>query len=821
MKKAYIISIFTMFLIVSMALGQATKFTPIAPYATILDQPGRTVYSRPYDFTEIDTVVFNLSESGYPSSHIDYLSSGDVEAIKYTTEHPCSLYELGFYLQGSGTIEAHIWEDWSGLPNLEGDLCPYMFLTTYGGSGWRTIDIETELGHKVYIPPKTDFQIGRKIYGGEPYLKYADNHVPLCSHLYISSEDTWYYIGDSEGAFPYMVYALGVYFDIDTVRQFHDIAEDAGISSGRTVAWGDYNNDGYDDFIATGVLYKNNKNGTFTNTGISFGGKSSWGDFNGDGQLDVVTIAYPLRLWRNDGWDSFTNVADEMGFVDYDEPKNCAAFGDINGDGWLDLYVSYSENWNDGDPIYYSDHLYINMAGTLFVEVTDSLAPAITEDRYSRGVHYCDFDMDGDQDIYVSCYRLLKNFFLINDGEGNLADSASEYGVAGHPDLSGTTYWYGHTIGSVWCDFDNDGDFDIIAANLAHPRFIDFSDKTYVYRNNGDGTFTNIYDSSGIAYYETHSSPAIGDYDNDGNLDFYISCVYEGYHSWIYKGNGDGTFTCDNYLSGVWTDNGWGCGWSDFDNDGDLDLLTSGNSGLELYRNDGCPHENSWVKLRLWCDINVNNYYAYGAQARLYLDDGRILSRCIQGNTGTEGCMDSRTMHFGAGSAIIADSLTILWPGGGRTVYNDFNIDCTTYDIYESGTIDTTYIVSGNSLPSAMKISACPNPFNSSVTIAVDCHSRENGNPEGVVSVEIFDISGRRVAQLPVGEGFKPSRSLTAEPTGGPETTPLRNGEFVWQPSPTLGSGVYLVRARFDNRSLSGAETSDSGTITKRIVYLK
>ena len=170
----------------------------------------------------------------------------------------------------------------------------------------------------------------------------------------------------------------------------------------------------------------------------------------------------------------------------------------------------------------------------------------------------------------------------MNDGTGHLTDMAPEYGVDGHASLSGGTWWYGHTIGSVWCDFDNDGKSDLIVANLAHPRFIDFSDKSYIFRNNGNGTFTDLFDSSGIVYYETQSSPAVGDYDNDGNLDLYFSCVYAGYHSWIYKGLGNGHFVCDNYKWGIWTDNGWGAGWSDYDNDGDLDLLVSGNTGLDF-----------------------------------------------------------------------------------------------------------------------------------------------------------------------------------------------------------------------------------------------
>jgi len=788
MSKIYIIWLAVFWAALSV-FGQTVEFAPPSPIGTILDL--RPVSgSREFSITETESVLFAW-DSGISSGFISWLDANDVEAIRYTTEYPCSLYEISCFLEGYGTIELHIWEDWSGLPNVaSGDLCPFIFLTTYGGSGWREINIEAEIGHKVYIPPMTDFQIGRIYRGAEPYIKYASNYVPVCSHVYDADSATWYYIGDEGGAYPYMIRARGIYFDIDTLRQFKNVADSAGLSGGRTVAWGDYDNDGDDDVVCSGTLYRNNGDGTFTDVGISMGGNTSWGDFSGDGLLDAVSITYPLKLWRNNGDGTFTDVADSMGFVDYDEPKNCGGFGDIDGDGWLDLYVSYSEVWGD-IPVYYPDHLYKNMAGTLFVEVTDSFAPAVSDDRYSRGIHFCDFDTDGDQDIYISCYRLLPNYFLINDGTGRFTDEAIIRGVAGH-EISG---YYGHTIGSVWCDFDNDGDFDIIGANLAHPRFIDFSDKSYIFRNNGDGTFTDLFETSGIAYYETHSSPAVGDYDNDGNLDLYFSCVYEGYHSWIYKGNGDGTFTCDNYKSGVWTDNGWGAGWSDYDDDGDLDLLVSGNTGLELYRNDRCPHDNNWIKLRLFCDITTNNYFAYGAQARLYLSDGRIMSRCIQGNTGVTACMDSRTMHFGLGDVTIADSLVILWPGAIRQVIPDLAVDKWVYTIYESGVIDTVSNIEerGNSLPTVPSISAYPNPFNSSVTIEVRGVGAHRDGAQGQIArIEIFDMTGRLVGNLPLtraesGGDTDCAGMSRSDSVRGP--TPL-----IWTPDESLGSGVYFVR---------------------------
>ena len=225
------------------------------------------------------------------------------------------------------------------------------------------------------------------------------------------SVDTWYYIGNATGAFSYMIKAQGITFDIDTVKQFTNIGTVAGLTSGgRTVAWGNYDNDGWDDAVCSGVLYHNNGEGTFTYTGISFGTNTSWGDFNGNGWLDAVSVTYPMGLWRSGGDGSFTNFTDSLAFIDYNNPKNGAGFGNINGDGWLNLYVTYSETWYDppGTPIYYADHLYLNEGGTSLIEVTDSFAPVISAEAYTRSISFCDFDTDGDQDIYIGAYRLLQ-----------------------------------------------------------------------------------------------------------------------------------------------------------------------------------------------------------------------------------------------------------------------------------------------------------------------------------------------------------------------------------------------------------------------------
>ncbi len=146
--------------------------------------------------------------------------------------------------------------------------------------------------------------------------------------------------------------------------------------------------------------------------------------------------------------------------------------------------------------------------------------------------------------------------------------------------------------------------------------------------------------------------------------------------------------------------------------------------------------------------------------------------------------------------------------------YNFCEITCTDYGILEWlwDTLYTGIPENPSAKPAAFVISAYPNPFNSSVTIALD--GVGDGSPVPL-SVEIYDVAGRMVAvaepvEVPVGEGLKPSRSSITQKTGGSKTAPLRNGEFIWRPDESLGSGVFLIRATV------GGETSSN-----KIIYLK
>lgn len=420
---------------------------------------------------------------------------------------------------------------------------------------------------------------------------------------------------------------------------FTDTSVESGLQNVRAsrIAWGDYNSDGYQDILLSGKrLFRNFKGqkfievtqAAFPNTIIANGGL--WGDFDNDGDLDIVTKD-PESIWINE-MGIFSKVSSPNSIKDNLVSTEGIGIGDIDDDGYLDIYfANYEKNYE-----YEEDQLMRGIGKGEFYDITQraGVLPEDGENRAGRGVNMSDFDLDGDLDIYVSNYRLTENFLWENDGTGHFINTAKKYGIAGDE----VDRWWGHTIGSEWADYDNDGDFDLITCNLAHPRYIDFSNKTRLYEND-NGKFVDVRKLAGIKFEETHSEPCWADFDNDGFLDLYITSVYEGRRSFLYMNNGDGTFSENTYLSGSRHFNGWGAASADFDNDGDMDLLVAGGN-IQLLRNE--TKKSNWLEVQV---IGRNHADAIGT--RLILSNEETLQiREIQGGKGTTN-QHSFVQHFG------------------------------------------------------------------------------------------------------------------------------------------------------------------------------
>ncbi|MCB5252318.1 MAG: CRTAC1 family protein [Candidatus Cloacimonadaceae bacterium] len=453
------------------------------------------------------------------------------------------------------------------------------------------------------------------------------------------------------------------------------------------VALADYDNDGLLDILFNGrKIYRNLGSFNFAahpDTAMTLPASGGlWADFNRDGMLDFASLSHSSdgigdALMKQNPDHSFVKVNAKAGDIDDQMPTEGAAFIDINQNGFPSLYMANYEIWQEQSG--FPDFFWENDAG-FFSDKSQERGfriPTYTSDpgQAGRGVAPADFDNDGKQEILVTNYRLNRNF-LFKQADSLFIDIAALYGVAGEYKNG----YYGHSIGADWGDIDNDGDLDLIIANLAHPRFLDISDTTFLYRNDGlthrvvgadtlyYWQFTDITELSGISYDELHAEPLFFDADNDGYLDLYISSVYENDRSYLYRNNGDGTFTDITFLAGARVYNGWSCAAGDLNRDGLIDLVLGSGNGTKILCNvTNTDNKSLYLKpvydqgsTRL-IPIQENiaehpNSPAFGARVKLHLKDkaGREYS-LIRELSSAKGSstQNAPELHFGLGQSQI------------------------------------------------------------------------------------------------------------------------------------------------------------------------
>jgi len=453
-----------------------------------------------------------------------------------------------------------------------------------------------------------------------------------------------------------------------------------GTPGASRCAWGDYDNDGELDLLINGPrLFKNNGDGTFRETTAVSGlqgpaGGGVWGDYDNDGLLDLFTFVYSLgaqeRLWHNNGDGTFTDVTESAGGVWIESPTEAAAWGDGDNDGDLDLYVTGYEYplAQDDDQLGVGtpDAYFRNNGNGTFTNVTREAGMWLDLPTCGRGVTFGDFDNDGDSDIYVSNYRLDPNLLWVNQGDGTFINQAEERGVEGNSP-TGNPSTFGHSIGAQWGDLDLDGDLDLVVANLAHPQYLAYSDITQVFINSGSPDYrfeSPRLQSLGIAYEETHSSVSLADYDLDGDLDLYITSVYEDRPSFLYRNDlseGDGlSFTDVTGDTNTLVNDGWGCAWADFDHDGDQDIMvgSQNRSRSRLFQNSG--NLNHYLRVKV---VPHDNGTPVGVRLQLEREGFLPTISEITAGHGT-GCQGDPAAHFGLGRTDRGGVVKVRWACG-------------------------------------------------------------------------------------------------------------------------------------------------------------
>lgn len=296
---------------------------------------------------------------------------------------------------------------------------------------------------------------------------------------------------------------------------------------------------------------------------------NSWADFDRDGDLDLAVSlkSGEIRLYRNDR-GHFTSIGAALGLPVSGAEMRGLAWGDYDADGWPDLYAGATDTGT-------ANLLFHNAGGRRFV--AQGGAP-VAAGRSARQSSWVDFDNDGDLDLFAA-NRSGPNALYRQQAGGFTRVAADQAGDDARP-----------TVGACWFDYDRDGDLDLFLANQAGAT-------DALWRNDGDH-FTDVaamlgMDRPGRSRTEGSVGCAIGDYDNDGEVDLFVASYGVNI---LYRNKGDGSFENVAPQMGVGEDNhAVGAAWGDFDNDGWLDLFVTaytGPSGAQrpanrLYRNLG------------------------------------------------------------------------------------------------------------------------------------------------------------------------------------------------------------------------------------------
>ncbi len=480
-------------------------------------------------------------------------------------------------------------------------------------------------------------------------------------------------------------------------------------ATGCGCAFIDYDNDGWVDIFllsgtrltgdppgATNRLYKNNRDGTFTDVTEKAGLKETgWassvciGDYNNDGYEDIFCTYYGQNhLYRNNGDGTFADVTKSAGLWN-DQPRWGAgcSFLDYNRDSNLDLFVSnyvrfslehapvpgenVNCNWK-GVPVECGPRglptglhsLYRNDGDGTFTDVSKQAGIAGATESYGMTVVAADLDEDGWTDILVACDSTQSLLFM-NNHDGTFREEGVLRGIALSDD---GVEQAGMGVGVG--DYDLDGHLDLFKTHFVE-------DANGLYHNGGKGNFDDVTRSSRLAVETRYICWGAGmvDLDNDGYPDLFMVTgnVYPEVERKlpqfanktpraVFRNLGNGTFEeLDEQAGPGITERhcSRGCAFGDFDNDGDLDILILNlNEPPSLLRNDLRGQQN-WIKVKL--EGVKSNRSAIGARVLAHYG-GKVQAQAALSQSSFYSCNDTR-LHFGLGTFGSVD-IEVFWPNG-------------------------------------------------------------------------------------------------------------------------------------------------------------
>ncbi len=463
--------------------------------------------------------------------------------------------------------------------------------------------------------------------------------------------------------------------------RFIDVTEQAGLALrayGMGAAVGDYDNDGDLDLYVTSFgpdsLFRNNGDGTFTDVtaqaGVSdplWSTSAAFLDYDRDGDLDLFVANYldfnvssnkvchdavgtrdycsprayrpvPDKLYRNEGNGRFTDVTEATGISKADGAGLGVTTGDYDGDGWPDLYVA-----NDATP----NQLWINQHDATFVDealLSGSALNAAGNPEGSMGIASADFDLDGDEDLFVT--NIIGETFVlyVNDGKGNFEDGRVKSGLAAL-----TASFTG--FGTDWFDYDNDGWPDLFVANGAVNIIPAQRGQPLPFRMRNQ-LFHNVLGSDPSVLARTAGS------DPGRSATYFIE-----------------TSAADAGPAFERAEISRSAAFGDLDNDGDVDIVFTNNGGpvrLLLNQDQESGSRNHWLGIR--AEDGPKNRFGYGAWIGVERKGQPMVWRRVRTDGSYLAASDTRA-HFGLGASPDVTAIVVQWPDGTRERKTDIKAD--------------------------------------------------------------------------------------------------------------------------------------------------
>jgi hypothetical protein len=463
---------------------------------------------------------------------------------------------------------------------------------------------------------------------------------------------------------------------------------------GTGVCFYDFDGDGWDDLSFGNVdgelKFYRNVQGTLQAMPeiVHSTGKNSqilWADIDNDGDPDllVTTFLGPVRLFRNNGNWSFTNVTASSGFVQ--EPGNRwgASFGDYDKDGFLDLYVCTYIYQPEEYAYSKLNHLYHNNGNGTFTDVT--LIAGVGDGlKASFQSTWVDFDEDGWPDLFVINDFAASNSLYRNNGDGTFTDMALELGLAQTGE---------HCMSISLSDFDLDGDLDLYITNTGiFPQTNNARHMLLV--NDGTGHFTESSTLYGLDIFEWGWGALWVDHDNDGSDDLYIATHRElaaPVANLFFKNEGGTSFTArPDLFPGQGLTKSHTVARGDLNGDGYADIVVQNQEPFQpmLWVNEG----GSASHVRIGVEGVVSNRQAVGTWIRVYAE-GRVHTQyTVCGENYLS--QSSQYVHFGLGSATGIDSVVVEYLSGHVDRYYDLPVD-TLYRFLEGETLRPVVTANG------------------------------------------------------------------------------------------------------------------------------